>query len=194
MALTQGKVAFVDDGDYAALSQYKWQFVLGYAVRYANVNGVETTIRMHRQIMNAPPRKKVDHKNRNKLDNQRHNLRWANSSQNGRNVGITAKNTSGFKGVSLDRKRGTFRAMIQGDKGNIFLGRYPTPEEAAKSCDIAAKKLHAEFASLNGVDTSTPPVKAKPKSKRGWHGDSKAHRKAARRVGHFRRNSNGTGR
>jgi hypothetical protein len=186
--LTQGKVALVDDSDYEELSKYNWQFgAYGYVTRYANVNGKGTTVRMHRQIMGSKLNMLVDHKNGNRLDNQRHNLRSASDTQNKRNIGITANNTSGFKGVSLDRKRGTFRAMIQSDSGPVFLGRYATAPEAAKAYDIAAKKFHHEFAKVNGVDISTPPKKAEPKSKRGWHGNSTAHRKAARRVGHLRR-------
>lgn len=94
--LSQGRLALVDDADYAELSQHKW-FVdhYGYAVRNFPRSLCKTRdIRMHRVILNAPDGMTVDHINGNRLDNRRCNLRLATDAQNKCNVGRRATNTS----------------------------------------------------------------------------------------------------
>jgi hypothetical protein len=67
--LSQGKEVIVDEEDYAYLSQWKWYFNGGYAVR-----GCKKRILMHRVIMATPDDKVTDHINRDKLDNRRCNF------------------------------------------------------------------------------------------------------------------------
>ena len=50
----------------------------------------------------------VDHKNRDKTDNRIENLRWATSSENNLNVGMTKSNTTGFKWISPDKDKWIF--------------------------------------------------------------------------------------
>ena len=87
----------------------------------------------------------IDHKNQIKHDNSWDNLRLANNSQNNRNVGLTKRNVSGFKGVH--RSHGKWRVAIQ----NKSLGHFDCKIEAARAYDKAAKELFGEFAILNGV-------------------------------------------
>ena len=80
--LTRGQFVIVDAEDYLWLSKYTW-FAEGadrnfYAVRKENGR----SIKMHRQIMNAPEGKMVYHRNYITLDNQRHNLRICTYNQN----------------------------------------------------------------------------------------------------------------
>src|SRR6185369_10082175 len=102
--LTQGKCALVDDEDFERVSQFKWvadkdKNNLWYASRHFPLgNGKRTTQKMHTFILNGL--KKVDHKNSDGLDNQKHNLRPATTSQNGANRRKQARKTSSvFKGV-----------------------------------------------------------------------------------------------
>ena len=71
----------------------------------------------------------IDHKNRCKLDNRIENLREATRSQNGANQDISVRNTSGFLGVSKDRKK--WKAFISIDGKQIHLGCFDTALEAA---------------------------------------------------------------
>ncbi len=145
--LTQGKSAIVDDDDFAFLKVNKWRLSgSGYAERAETRNdGTQKTISMHRVLSQCPPGKHVDHINGDKLDNRKVNLRICTNRQNKQNCGPTAANKSGFKGVSFDKARGKWKAVI----GSRQLGRFDCPIEAAKVYDQAALKYHKSFANIN---------------------------------------------
>jgi hypothetical protein len=99
--------------------------------------------------------RQVDHKNREEtLDNRRSNLRIT-TKQNAQNIGITKRNTSGFKGVVLEpagsneRTTNGWRARIRVGHKLINIGTYSTPEKAARAYDKAALKYHGSFACTN---------------------------------------------
>jgi hypothetical protein len=58
-------------------------------------------------------------------------------------------NRSGFKGVTFYKKNGTWQADIQLNGKQIYLGRYASPQEAAKVYDAAALEYFGEFACIN---------------------------------------------
>lgn len=133
--LTQGKFALVDDELFDYLNQWKWYYKEGYAARTLK------TIRMHRVIMNAPIGVEVDHRNRNKLDNQRTNLRLADDFLNNQNQGIRKDNTSGQKGVHYNSLQSKWVARLQFRNKRIFLGSYKTKEEAI----VAYQQAQTEY-------------------------------------------------
>lgn len=147
--LTKGKFAIVDDGDFDYLSQWKWWINCGYAVRAITKNGAKKYIFMHAVICNPPDGYSVDHINRDKLDNRRKNLRVCTTSQNACNIGLSKKNTSGYKGVTRFADKDKWGAQIVINQKHIFLGLFDTKEDAAKAYDDAAKKHHGIFAWLN---------------------------------------------
>ena len=106
---------------------------------------------LHRLIMNPPENMQIDHKNKNKLDNRRCNLRICTNSENLMNRGKQRDNTTGFKGVSTDKrcKRKKYRARITADKKTYFLGNFEKPDEAGKAYKKAVKQYHGEFARVN---------------------------------------------
>ena len=57
-----------------------------------------------------------------------------------------ANNTSGFKGVSLHKPTGKYRAYITINRQTRHLGLFPNPEEAYEVYLLAARELHGEFA------------------------------------------------
>jgi hypothetical protein len=101
---------------------------------------------MHEEILKCAL---VDHRNRNGLDNQRHNLRVATHTQNRVNSGPRSDNRSGFKGVSFCKARNKWQAGLNSKRKYKFLGYFVSPEEAARAYDAAAKSLWGEFAFLN---------------------------------------------
>ena len=151
MELTQGQVAIVDDEDFNELAQYRWKYThRGYAARYYRRDGKVCITYMHREIMMAPQGMEVDHRNGNKLDNRRENLRLCTRAENARNQPKSKKNTSGFKGVFYQDRKLPWRARIRcGDGRRVNLGSFKTPEDAALAYNAAALRFHGEFANIN---------------------------------------------
>lgn len=151
--LSHGKVALVDDADFESLSAFRWRALYHrhadkwYAMRSLHRDGKLTSVMMHRQIMGAPAGIEVDHIDGDGLNNQRStNLRLATSQQNKFNTGRHKNNTSGYKGVSLDKRTGLWEARTMLNRRNIIIGRFPTPLEASRAYTARIAELHGEFA------------------------------------------------
>ena len=87
----------------------------------------------------------LDHIDGNSRNNRIENLRPASKSQNQHNRKTGKNNTSGFKGVSYNKKTANFRARISHLNKSIFLGHYKTPEEADVAVRAAREELHGSF-------------------------------------------------
>lgn len=152
--LTQGKVAVVDDADYLKLSKFSWCSVRDhntwYACRAETVSpNKQKRILMHREIIGGTL--KIDHRDGDGLNNRRHNLRPASTSQNGQNRRKFASASSRFKGVSLHARDGRWQARIKAGAKRIQLGYFDEELDAARAYNDAAKKHFGEFANLNDV-------------------------------------------
>lgn len=147
--LTQGKVTQVDDEVYAELNQYKWQFDKGYATRSVIKDNKRKKIYMHRVITNTPEGMDTDHINGDKLYNLRANLRICTRSENMRNRGKQANNTSGYKGVIWEKQSHKWRAHIKINGRLRRIGCFPKIEDAAEAYKQAAAILHGKFAKQN---------------------------------------------
>lgn len=147
IALTQGKSALVDDDDFGWLSQWKWQYsAIGYAQRTVR-SPRRTTILMHRLILGLRDTLiQADHINGDRLDNRRCNLRPATHSQNQANRTICIANSSGYKGVSWDRRGKKFIARIRINKVQRCLGLFHSAEEASRVYEAKAREIWGEFA------------------------------------------------
>jgi len=155
ISLGRDMFALVDDADYPELSKYKW-----YALRhrtgkvYAIGRVNERMVLMHRLIMGAKAfSEKVDHADRDSLNNTRQNLRLSTNSENMMNRGAAAHNKTGFKGVlkRTDKRTNKYKAQIGVNGKTIYLGHFDTAKEAAHAYNEKAKELHGEFASLNKI-------------------------------------------
>lgn len=145
----KGQSILVDDEDYAALSMHSWHVTTsGYAMRHKEVCGKRQKIWMHRVIAGLPPEdaRMPDHRNGNKLDNRRLNLRISTETQNNRNARRAKTNTSGYKGVHWEGRRNRWRAQIQARGTRKNLGYFHTAEQAHEFYCLAADLLFGEFA------------------------------------------------
>ncbi len=156
--LTQGKHAIVDEEDYEFLSQWKWCYHFGYAVRTQYFQGdkkdkrIRKFIKMHRFILNTPNGMDTDHINMNKLDNRRKNLRVATRSQNQANKKSQINSSSQYKGVGWHKRKKKWTAQISVNNRLIHLGGFSTEEKAALAYNEAAKKYYGEFGRFNIVN------------------------------------------
>jgi hypothetical protein len=152
--LTQGKVAIVDDRFYPMLKTIgKWCLQSG---RYAATRFRGRLWLMHDLLMlwayGEPPQgKKVDHRNRDGLDNRLRNLRYATSSQNNANKLKRSDNTSGYKGVFWHKRAKKWMAQLGYQNKLHYLGLFASKKEAALAYNEAAEQLAGEFACKNSI-------------------------------------------
>lgn len=153
--LTKGQATLVDDEDYEFLNQWKWHTsYYGYANRRRHIKSTRKNqkfemIKMHRLITECPDGMYVDHINGDRLDNRKSNLRVCTNAQNSANQRLRASNTSGYKGVVLDKRRNRWVAQIKVNYKTRRYGSFATPLEAAKVYNEKAKEAWGEYAKVN---------------------------------------------
>ncbi len=130
--LTRNLHAIVDAEDYEWLKDYKWCTTTTGAGGnvYAGRRERGRFILMHRQIMNPPKGKVVDHKNGNGLDNRRCNLRICDQRENAQNCRPRA-NKTGSRFIGVVPHRDKWMARV----GEEYLGVFVDEVEAAKVRD-----------------------------------------------------------
>lgn len=121
---------------------------------YLHVNILGRFYRVHRIIFllhyGYDPDTHIDHVDCDRLNNRPENLRPATDQQNAGNVSRLFKhNTSGYRGVSFNKRSGKWHAQIKLFGKQTYLGRFDTPEEAAATYNEAARKHFEEFARVS---------------------------------------------
>jgi hypothetical protein len=102
---------------------------------------------MHKLILNTA--RQVDHRNCNKLDNRRSNLRIGSPSQNNANQKKGRRGSSRYKGVHWNAREKIWKATIGYRYKLIYLGRFNNEKDAARVYDSAAAHYYGTFARLN---------------------------------------------
>ena len=67
------------------------------------------------------------------------------SLQNCKSNTIPNTNTSGYRGVTYNKKSGMYQAYIMFKKRHYYLGAFDKAEEASKAYQTAKEKIHGEF-------------------------------------------------
>lgn len=131
--LTKGTEAIVDDFFYDQLVEMgAWFNMKGYACRNNYQDGENLgAIYMHHIVLPPPDGFIIDHIDRNKLNNQKHNLRVANKHINALNSKIRSDNTSGLRGISFDAARGKWKVQLK-LYDNRIIKRFYTLQEAVE--------------------------------------------------------------
>jgi hypothetical protein len=148
--LTQGLEAIIDAKDAKLVKHRNWFASVNGRNRYA-LSKLPTEckpISIHRFLMKPEEGYVIDHINGDGLDNRRENLRLANSAQNAWNSRIAKNNTSGFKGVTFNKREGRWRAKISHDGKRINIGTYDTAELASAAYEGAARALFGAYARI----------------------------------------------
>ena len=144
----------IDDDDIEKVSGYNWRlFSLRkgdvYFKAYTGYNkGEKDHLFLHRFIMGVTdPKIYIDHKNGDRLDNRKSNLRMCSKAENQRNSIKSSLNKVGVKGVGRDRYR--FKARVYVDSKEIYLGSFATLQEAHLAYCRGAIKYYGEFANFD---------------------------------------------
>ncbi len=165
--LSGGRYALVDAADYEWLSQYKWHLQNGYAARCEKGR----RIFMHRQIMQPPQDKFVDHADGKRVNNCRANLRVCTPAENQRNQRKKRDSASIFKGVGYLKNCRRCHAKLVFEGKCVWLGHFDSEVEAARAYDRGAVEYFGEFARLNFPEEWPPErrvqVHAQHAKKRG---------------------------
>jgi hypothetical protein len=87
------------------------------------------------------PSHQIDHINGIRTDNRRSNLREATAKQNNENITLRRDNTSGYRGVTLNKKSGKWQATVQHKGVWVYCGLHQTAEIAANTAEQKRQEL-----------------------------------------------------
>lgn len=146
------KEFIVDDEVYDWLKETNWscqkignryyaffsQYVPKYKVK---------RIYLHALLMDFPENSDVDHVNGNTLDNRVENLRVCSRRNNLLNTGPSARNTSGYKWVTWNKRDQRWRVTVSKKHG----GNFTNKKAAVVAANKLARELHGEYAYQNPV-------------------------------------------
>lgn len=99
-----------------------------------------------------PEGMEINHKNHDRAEDSINNLELVTPAENCRYKRKHKDNTSGYKGVSYNKKTNKYRAQIWVNSKRKSLGYYDCPIEAARAYDRAAREHFGKFAILNFPD------------------------------------------
>jgi hypothetical protein len=123
--LSNGESALIDASDVDLVGNYWFsKHHTGYAVTGHH------QIKMHQLILHAPAGFEPDHRNGNKLDNRRENLRLVPRAINKLNRPLQSNNRSGFPGVCWTNRKKPWRANAVVKKRAVYLGHFDYPTDA----------------------------------------------------------------
>lgn len=97
-----------------------------------------------------PENMEVEHKNQNKLDNTRRNLRLATVSENHKNV-PKLRGRSIYKGVAYHKRFNKWQSYASLNGKKVFLGYYKYQYQAALAYNRYANKHYGKFKNLNKI-------------------------------------------
>lgn len=143
-------IVLVDEQDAERVARYRWHDCGGYVARSYREGGEPKTQYLHHFILGTAA--KTDHRNRDRRDNTRKNLRPATASQNAANQErVNGKVLSHYKGACFDARCGLWQARIGFNGKRVSLGYFEKEEEAAGAYNKAAQRLFGAYARLNSI-------------------------------------------
>jgi hypothetical protein len=149
-----GTEFYFDLEDYDKIKEYRWTEENGYIICYKMQNGKKYRIQMHRLLMELPMKDNtqiVDHKNLQRNDNRKENLRICTYSQNQCNRDRqheTRASKSGYTGIEIihTKKGDRYRVRIAINGKEHYLGYFYNLQDAIVARKNGEEKYHGEFA------------------------------------------------
>lgn len=152
LPLSNGLVTVVDDDVYVWASRNRWTANRLKNTCYAYRKNRGNTLYLHRAILNPGKDQEIDHIDGDGLNNQRTNLRIVDHAGNAkahqtRRTGASSR----FRGVChrKDQRKNPWEVNIKVNQKQIYLGLFPTEEEAARAYDLSAVRYFGGLAQLN---------------------------------------------
>jgi hypothetical protein len=143
--LADGRFALVDEDLEVDALWFNWCGG-GYKAQYAVAHTtMGQNLYLHQLVLPGVPL--IDHRNGNKLDCRRENLREATVQQNACNMRRHPGSSVPYKGIRPNGRN--WAAWISLSGKNTYLGTFKTAEEAARIYDAAARVAHGAFACVN---------------------------------------------
>ncbi len=158
----------IDDSDFEIIANYSCCL----NGNYVKVSVNRKSILLHYFLLGKPPAGlEWDHKNRDKLDYRRENLRAVTHTVNTRNVGVRKDNISGVAGVGMRGNR--WYAHIAVNKKVLHLGYFRDKDQAIRArkdaelrfwgksldktkIDLDSRKRRPAYNSKSGISGITP--------------------------------------
>ena len=130
--------AMIDLEDIEKVKDQKWCLMTGYAGRSIRENGKARSLKMHMVILGEKEGLEIDHKDRDRLNNRKSNLRRATRSQNAMNSPSTGYHY--YEHV----KKWQAKIVVRGE--SIHLGYHDTEGQAKEARRLGEEKYFGEFA------------------------------------------------
>jgi hypothetical protein len=132
---------YIDTEDLPLLLEKNWTWRCYYKTsNHMYCYGAQNTA-LHRFLMKPPKGAIVDHEDRNPLNNRRNKLSVVSSSESNRNRSVFKNNTSGYPGVTLNRKSGKWKSVLRINGKEMFLGYFEDVNDAI----AIRKEAEAEY-------------------------------------------------
>lgn len=138
--------ALVDPEDYErVMAEGRWSLAKrGYVYRRKQVQGRQFEVKLHRFILGARPEDPIiDHRDRDKLNNSKINLRFCTYAQNTTNR-AGKPGTSKYRGVRRQSDGSGWCAIHTLNGKSVYIGFYRNEENAAQAAKDW-RKIHMPF-------------------------------------------------
>lgn len=113
--------------DREVAGQYRWNLANGYA------RATHQGPTLHNLICPTGAGEEVDHINGIRLDCRRENLRAVTHALNAQNRGVRRTNSTGVRGITLDKKSGKYRTVVRVNGCYYGAGLHSSLEDAERA-------------------------------------------------------------
>jgi len=190
LPLIRGGFTQVSPDDYEKFSPYRRGIsARGYVRGWVDGKPVY----LHRLIAGTPKGKDTDHRDGDKLNNRRSNLRVCTRSQNNANRQKPSRGKyTKYAGVYWSAQNKAWMVRLGSREDQEYIGYFRTPVEAAKAYDFSASRRYGEFAKTNfsKIDPQALSKRIEPRKPKGVYYDKTRDRWCIRlnkkRLGYFK--------